>query len=542
MAIERGGIPLLERGRRSGDRKLVVGASDTCAITPDPGFEAELILDPSIENLNAATSGNFVFILTAATLGLSVGSYYMEARRSDASDVTLTQSVTRLDGDNAGQALNRVRATGTWNDSDSFTPVSDGRTDEQIQELAAAFLRGNDLPSPAGVTTIVGRINAAVHGNFNLTLSSTTLGIPSGTYFLESRAIDESNVAFQRATRLTGSGAGTVYTRVRSSGVWTTSQNFAASTGGTGGTGLNQAAVDARIRAFTGQASTGGDIADSRISPSIARDSEIENFARVGNSATIPPAKLASGGSSGQVLTRTSSGQSWQTSSGGGGTARTDDQVRALAREAAYHTQATPTISSAADLNSHEIGRRIVTSTVDFSAYGLPTGTPYELVAVETPAGTDLVQIAYGLGTANSGGNRVFMRTNTGGEWTALDVFVEVTPAAWARPGNTDDIPVGKIRGNVAEALFDFGASFGNRPTIFAANVNNPTPDVGWFAANVSGTAFTSVRASGQSADAVTLILRKEDGRYFQFWYNESNGASFFRSWHSAPPGVFNAI
>ena len=44
-----------------------------------------------------------------------------------------------------------------------------------------------------------------------------------------------------------------------------------------------------------------------------AQTADIEAFARVATTDTIPAARLASGGTSGQLLTRTSSGQSWTT-------------------------------------------------------------------------------------------------------------------------------------------------------------------------------------------------------------------------------------
>ena len=55
----------------------------------------------------------------------------------------------------------------------------------------------------------------------------------------------------------------------------------------------------------------------------------MENWAEVSNAATIPSAKLASGGTDGQVLTRTATGQAWEAASGGLDQAAVDARVSA---------------------------------------------------------------------------------------------------------------------------------------------------------------------------------------------------------------------
>ena len=57
--------------------------------------------------------------------------------------------------------------------------------------------------------------------------------------------------------------------------------------------GLSQAQVDARVQAG------------------------VADFAEQGNTDTIPPGKLASGGSDGQILTRTATGQAWEAAPAG---------------------------------------------------------------------------------------------------------------------------------------------------------------------------------------------------------------------------------
>ena len=71
------------------------------------------------------------------------------------------------------------------------------------------------------------------------------------------------------------------------------------------GSGLSQSQVDARVRAI------------------------VEDWAEVSNAATIPSAKLASGGTDGQVLTRTATGQAWEAASGGLNQAAVDARVSA---------------------------------------------------------------------------------------------------------------------------------------------------------------------------------------------------------------------
>ena len=71
------------------------------------------------------------------------------------------------------------------------------------------------------------------------------------------------------------------------------------------GSGLSQSQVDARVRAI------------------------VEDWAEVSNAATIPSAKLASGGTDGQVLTRTATGQAWEAASGGLDQAAVDARVQA---------------------------------------------------------------------------------------------------------------------------------------------------------------------------------------------------------------------
>ena len=75
--------------------------------------------------------------------------------------------------------------------------------------------------------------------------------------------------------------------------------------GAASGGGLTQSQVDARVQAL------------------------VENFAEVGNAATIPPAKLASGGTTGQVLKRTATGQEWAADAGGLNQAAVDARVSA---------------------------------------------------------------------------------------------------------------------------------------------------------------------------------------------------------------------
>ena len=71
------------------------------------------------------------------------------------------------------------------------------------------------------------------------------------------------------------------------------------------GSGLSQSQVDGRVRAI------------------------VEDWAEVSNAATIPAAKLASGGTDGQVLTRTATGQAWEAASGGLDQAAVDARVAA---------------------------------------------------------------------------------------------------------------------------------------------------------------------------------------------------------------------
>ena len=126
----------------------------------------------------------------------------------------------------------------------------------------------------------------------HLIVSDATLNLTAGTYTL---FIDKIGQA------AAGNEINSIQINAASSNITLVSADYSGGDVMTGGGGLDQAAVDARIKAF----------------------------ARAGTTDLIPAATLATGGTAGQVLKRTATGQEWAADEGGLDQAAVDARVSA---------------------------------------------------------------------------------------------------------------------------------------------------------------------------------------------------------------------
>ena len=191
--------------------------------------------------------------------------------------------------------------------------------------------------------------------------------------------------------------------------------------GGNVEAGLNEAAVDARVSAG------------------------VLDWAETGDTDTIPSTKLASGGSVGQVLKRTATGQEWGADAGGLSQAQVDARVAERVPDGGATGQVLKKTSASdgdtewandVGLTQSQVDARVQAGVANFAEEG----------------NTDLVP----QGKLASGGSvgQVLKRTASGQEWandneglnqSQVDARVTAGVADFAEQGNTDLIPQGKL-------------------------------------------------------------------------------------------------
>ena len=208
--------------------------------------------------------------------------------------------------------------------------------------------------------------------------------------------------------------------------------------GGNVEAGLNEAAVDARVSAG------------------------VLDWAETGDTDTIPSTKLASGGSVGQVLKRTATGQEWGADAGGLSQAQVDARVTERVPDGGSTGQVLKKSSAtdgdtewAADagLTQSEVDARVQAGVADFAEEGntavlpdgkLSTTTRNRLMPSGGSSGQVLKKSSANAYDANWANDEGLTQTEVDGRVTALvEDFAEVANASTAVPTSKGGVPSG---------------------------------------------------------------------------------------------------
>ena len=311
-------------------------------------------------------------------------------------------------------------------------PIANVDVEERIRQEVSVWAHTDDerpipaeklvtahkaIPIPGNPTAA--DLNDIGPGIFLFTNSLPVLGIPIGTWILRSIQNEDGSVdLYQEANRIAG-GDEVTYTRSKITGTWVDADVFSeVESGGGGEGGLNELQVDNRIATWARASNQGGtaDIPDGAISDNIARLTQVEDWAEVGNTDIIPPEKT-------DVV-------AWALNDN-------TDQIPA------NKLQNAPA-GSGGGLNATQVTALTVTG-------GSVEGTTLTL----TKTGGDDVTIT-GLPSGSGSGG--------GLDEAAVDLRVQAGVEDWAETGNTDIIPENKIvsrMGGVAAGLYVLGSPSG---------------------------------------------------------------------------------